>query len=78
MRIERDGEPGGLADGDDAAAPATAAALPQRLLNFVLFVTVLLSSIAFIEPSPHDALMIVLLVMCVARAFASTASSFRC
>jgi hypothetical protein len=40
-------------------------ALSQRLLNLVLFVTVLTSSIAFIEPSPHDALMIVLLVTCV-------------
>jgi hypothetical protein len=41
-------------------------ALAQRLLNLVLFITVLTSSIAFIEPSPHDALMIVLLVACVA------------
>jgi hypothetical protein len=41
------------------------AALSQRLLNLVLFVTVLTSSIAFIEPSPHDALMVVLMVMCV-------------
>jgi O-Antigen ligase len=42
------------------------AALAGQLLNFVLFVTVLMSSVAFIEPSPHDALMCVLLVMCVA------------
>jgi hypothetical protein len=48
-----------------ASRPATAA-LPQRLLHVVLFVTVLLSSIAFIEPSPHDALMLVLVVACVA------------
>ena len=41
-------------------------ALAQRLLNATLFVTVLFSSIAFIEPSPHDALMFVLLAMCVA------------
>jgi hypothetical protein len=41
------------------------AALAQRLLNLVLFVTALTSSIAFIEPSPHDGLMIVLVVMCV-------------
>ena len=41
-------------------------ALAQRLLNVTLFVTVLLSSIAFIEPSPHDAMMGVLLVVCVA------------
>ncbi len=40
------------------------AGLAQRLLNFVLFVTVLTSSIAFVEPSPHDALMLVLLAMC--------------
>jgi hypothetical protein len=42
------------------------AALPQRLLNVTLFVTMLLSSIAFIEPSPHDAMMFVLLAMCIA------------
>jgi hypothetical protein len=40
--------------GEDPAAPRRS---PQRLLNFVLFITVLTSSIAFIEPSPHDALM---------------------
>jgi hypothetical protein len=40
--------------------------LAQRLLNLVLFLTALTSSIAFIEPAPHDALMIVLLVACVA------------
>jgi hypothetical protein len=40
-------------------------ALSQRLLNLVLFITVLTSSIAFIEPSPHDGLMMVLLVICV-------------
>jgi hypothetical protein len=39
--------------------------MPQRLLNVVLFVTVLTSSIAFVEPSPHDALMIALFAMCV-------------
>ena len=42
------------------------AALAQRLLNFVLFVTVLTSSIAFIEPSPHDGMIFALLTMCVA------------
>ena len=47
-------------------ASGNASALAQRLLNLVLFVTVLTSSIAFIEPSPHDALMLVLLVTCVA------------
>jgi hypothetical protein len=41
-------------------------ALAQWLLNLVLFIAALTSSIAFIEPSPHDGLMIVLLVACVA------------
>jgi len=51
-----------LADGENSGA---AAVLPQRLLNIVLFVTVLASSLAFIEPSPHDGLMIALLFICV-------------
>ncbi len=57
--------------GDAAMALAVAEhrggskALADRILNFVLFVTVLTSSIAFIEPSPTDALMFVLLVACV-------------
>jgi hypothetical protein len=38
----------------------------QRLLSLILFLAALTSSIAFIEPSPHDALMIVLMVACVA------------
>lgn len=59
----------------NARAPATAqaiwhpkssAAFAERLLNLVLFVTILLSCIAFIEPSPHDVMMLVLLVACVA------------
>ena len=45
---------------------AAVTALAERLMNVVLFVTVLTSSIAFIEPSPHDALMFVLAAMCVA------------
>jgi hypothetical protein len=45
-----------------SAAPAQAVAFRERLLLFVLFVTVLASSVAFIEPSPHDVLMGVLLV----------------
>ncbi len=55
-----------------AAAPAVSteftrpAALAQRLLNVVLFITMLTSSLAFVEPSPHDALMLVLLATCVA------------
>jgi O-Antigen ligase len=44
------------------AVPAQAVAFRERLLLFVLFVTVLASSVAFIEPSPHDVLMGVLLV----------------
>ena len=45
------------------AAPAVA--FTERLLLMVLFVTVLASSVAFIEPSPHDALMGVLAVACL-------------
>ena len=51
-----------LAAADDAGPFS---ALAQRLLNLVLFVTILTSSIAFIEPAPHDGLMMVLLVTCV-------------
>ena len=43
-----------------------AAALSERLLLMVLYVTVLASSVAFIEPSPHDALMAVLALACFA------------
>jgi len=43
-------------------AQAQAAPLRERLLLVVLFIAILLSSLAFIEPSPHDALMGVLLV----------------
>lgn len=39
--------------------------LRERLLLVVLFITVLASSVAFIEPSPHDALMGLLALMCV-------------
>lgn len=50
-----------------AIAPhsGSAAALAEQILNFVLFITIMMSSIAFIEPSPHDALMFVLLVACI-------------
>ena len=41
-------------------ATAMAASFRERLLLIVLFVTVLTSSVAFIEPSPHDALIPVL------------------
>jgi hypothetical protein len=48
------------------AAAAAATPLRERLLLFVLYITVLASSAVFIEPSPHDALMGVLAVACVA------------
>jgi hypothetical protein len=59
-----------IAAGDMAlpAAPtahAAAAPLRERILLTVLFVTVLASSVAFIEPSPHDVLMGVLAVACL-------------
>lgn len=44
---------------------ANAAPLAERILLLVLFVTVLTSSVAFIEPSPHDLLMGVLALTCV-------------
>jgi len=47
-------------------AHAASPALGRRLLNIILFVTVAFSAIAFIEPSPHDGMMIVLLGACVA------------
>lgn len=48
-----------------APAPAAAAGFHERLLLIVLFVAVLASSIAFIEPSPHDGLMVLLAIVCV-------------
>ena len=56
----------GAAPGDLRPARAAPSALGQRLLNVTLFVTLALSSIAFIEPSPHDGMMAVLLLACVA------------
>jgi hypothetical protein len=47
------------------AVPAPAAAFGERLLLIVLYVTVLASSVAFIEPSPHDGLMGVLALACL-------------
>ena len=41
------------------------AALSERLLLMVLYITVLASSGAFIEPSPHDAMMGVLALACL-------------
>ena len=53
-----------------AAAPiapaAPTVAFRERLLLVVLFITVLASSVAFIEPSPHDGLMGVLALACLA------------
>jgi len=46
-------------------APAPMAAFRERLLLLVLYVTIFASSIAFIEPSPHDGLMLVLAVACL-------------
>jgi hypothetical protein len=46
-------------------APPQATPFRERLLLSVLYVTVLLSSIAFIEPSPHDFLMGLLAVVCL-------------
>jgi len=49
-----------------SAMPQVAAApLTERILLVVLFVAVLTSSVAFIEPSPHDLLMGVLAFACV-------------
>jgi hypothetical protein len=45
--------------------PAPAVPFRERLLLVILYVTVLASSIAFIEPSPHDGLMAVLAVACL-------------
>ncbi|MFN3658769.1 MAG: O-antigen ligase family protein [Pseudolabrys sp.] len=49
------------------APPAQAAATPlaERILLVVLYITVLASSVAIIEPSPHDALMGLLAVACL-------------
>jgi hypothetical protein len=44
---------------------ATTFSLRERLLLIVIYITVLTSSIAFVEPSPHDALMGVLAVTCL-------------
>jgi hypothetical protein len=60
----------------DALNPAMAPAITEfrggskpvaeQLLNFVLFITVMTSCLAFVEPSPHDVLIFVLLTMCAA------------
>ena len=56
-----------------AAAPPLVPAMPgaeavsfrERLLLIVIYIAVLASSVAFIEPSPHDALMGLLAVACL-------------
>jgi hypothetical protein len=45
--------------------PTLATPLRERILRSVLFVTVLASSVAFIEPSPHDGLMLLLALACL-------------
>lgn len=49
------------APAEGLAAHPTAASFRERLLLVTIYITVVTSSIAFIEPSPHDALMVVLL-----------------
>jgi hypothetical protein len=46
-------------------APPVTAPLTERILLAVLFITVFASSVAFIEPSPHDGLMGLLAFTCV-------------
>jgi hypothetical protein len=46
-------------------APAIPTPLRERILRIVLFVTVLASSVVFIEPSPHDGLMLLLALACL-------------
>jgi hypothetical protein len=45
--------------------PGSSAALAQQLLNFVVFITFLMSGLAFIEPSPHDILVFALFLTCL-------------
>jgi hypothetical protein len=56
--------PGLAGHGLSPAAPV-ALALRERVLLMVLYVSVLLSSIAVIEPSPHDLMMPVLAAACI-------------
>jgi hypothetical protein len=50
--------------GANASRRGGSAVLANRILNVVLFVTVLTSGLAFIEPSPHDVMIFVLLLAC--------------
>jgi O-Antigen ligase len=54
-----------LPAGGAESAPATTFSLRERLLLIVIYIAALTSSIAFVEPSPHDALMGVLAVACL-------------
>ncbi len=47
------------------AAPSARPKALNRFINVILFVTVLLSSFALIEPSPHDCAMLVLALVCL-------------
>jgi len=47
------------------AVPVPVTAFSERRLLVVLYITVLASSVAFVEPSPHDALMGVLALACL-------------
>ncbi len=47
------------------AMPQAAAGLRERVLLMVLYISVLLSSVAVIEPSPHDFMMPVLFGACI-------------
>lgn len=47
------------------ARPALAVPFRERLLQIILYITILASSLAFIEPSPHDFLMGALAICCV-------------
>jgi O-antigen ligase len=51
--------------GTPVTSIAPAATMRERLLLIVLYITVLASSVAFVEPSPHDAMMGVLAVACL-------------
>ena len=55
----------GIAPAPALPVRSNAVPLRERMLRVVLFVTVLASSVALIEPSPHDALMGVLALTCL-------------
>jgi hypothetical protein len=54
-----------IAAAAQAIPDAPTASLSERILLIVLFVTVLTSSVAFVEPSPHDMLMGMLALACL-------------